>query len=81
MKDALTSKLVGYQTPVAMNPHTGELTLSDSENKLLLPLIRIPEVIDILSDVELSMAREAKPAETVEGMAKQIADLQVSEFM
>ena len=77
MKDALTNKLVGYQTPVALNPHTGELRLADTQSQLLLPLIRIPEVIDWLSDVELNMAKEAKPEESGEGIAQQIANLQV----
>ena len=77
VKDALTNKLVGYQTPVALNPHTGELRLADTQSQLLLPLIRIPEVIDWLSDVELNMAKEAKPEESGEGIAQQIANLQV----
>ena len=77
MKDALTNKLVGYQTPVALNPHTGELRLADTQSQLLLPLIRIPEVVDWLSDVELNMAKEAKPEESGEGIAQQIENLQV----
>ena len=77
MKDALTNKLVGYQTPVALNPHTGELRLAYTQSQLLLPLIRIPEAIDWLSDVELNMAKEAKPEESGEGIAQQIANLQV----
>lgn len=51
--------------------------LTDTENPLLMPLIKIPEMIDWLSDVELNMAKEAKPHETVEGITAQIADLQV----
>lgn len=68
---------MGYQTPVTLNPQTGELSLTNAESKLLLPLLRIPELIDTLSDIELKMAREAKPQETVEGIAAQIKDLQV----
>lgn len=78
VKEALTNKLVGYQTPVSLNPITGELQLANSENALLVPLLKLPEIIDWLSDVELTMAREAKPHETVQGVAAQIAELQVS---
>jgi len=39
--------------------------------------VKIPEVIDWLSDVELKMAKEAKPQETLEGLVDQINGLQV----
>lgn len=77
VKEALTNKLIGYQSPVTLNPQTGELSLADSNSNLLMPLLKIPEVLDQLSDVELKMAKEAKPEETVEGITKQMNSLQV----
>lgn len=78
VKDALANKLVGYQTPVSFNPLTEELTLASPHSRLLLPLIKGPELIDWLADVELAMAKEAKPHETLEGISGQLAELQVT---
>lgn len=72
---------MGLQSEVCLNPHTGDLTLPDMGSKLLSPLLRIPEAIDFLSDVELKMAAQAKPHETVDGIVKQIAELQVRSLL
>lgn len=77
VKDAIANKLVGYPSVVRMKPESGELTLADSKSDLLLPLLRIPEMVDWLSDVELAMAREAKPSESMDGILDQITSLQV----
>ncbi|XP_067934591.1 microtubule-actin cross-linking factor 1, isoforms 6/7-like isoform X2 [Watersipora subatra] len=76
VKDALANKLLGYQTPVVMSPSTGDLRLVQTENRLLQSLLKTPELIDWLSEVELSMAREAKPHETIEGINAQLSSLQ-----
>ena len=64
---------------MVLSPQTGQLHLLNLDNnKLLHPLLRGPELIEWLSDIELSMAKEAKPHETIEGISEQLANLQVN---